>query len=152
MNPALYGNDPVNWMTATPTPQPGSGGPMDSDGDGMPDAWETDHGLDPDANDADEDPDGDGMTNVEEYRAGTDPQDPDSLLQITLNGVTGNQATLRFDAVEGKSYRVLYRNQLSSGPWLVLTQVLSAPVARQVEVTDPDAGASGQRFYRLATP
>jgi hypothetical protein len=40
----------------------------DSDGDGMPDAWETAHGLNPnDATDANKDCTGDGYTNIEKY-------------------------------------------------------------------------------------
>jgi len=42
--------------------------PPDADGDGMPDAWETSHGLNPrDAADASADRDRDGYTNIEEY-------------------------------------------------------------------------------------
>jgi pectate lyase len=48
--------------------------PQDSDNDGMPDAWETQHALDPsDAGDNAQDADGDGYTNVEECLNGTDP-------------------------------------------------------------------------------
>ena len=48
--------------------------PPDTDGDGMPDAWEKGHALDPrDAADGSKDQDGDGYTNVEEYLNGTDP-------------------------------------------------------------------------------
>ena len=46
----------------------------DSDNDGMPDAWETKYGLNPqDASDAARDLDKDGYTNIEEYLNGTDP-------------------------------------------------------------------------------
>ncbi len=48
--------------------------PVDSDGDGMPDAWEVRHGLNPhNPADAAADPDHDGYTNLEEYLNGTDP-------------------------------------------------------------------------------
>jgi len=46
----------------------------DSDQDGMADAWEKTHGLNPvEAGDSRLDPDNDGYTNVEEYLNGTDP-------------------------------------------------------------------------------
>lgn len=48
--------------------------PVDGDGDGMPDAWESKHGLDPaSADDAAEDADDDGYTNIEEWLNGTAP-------------------------------------------------------------------------------
>src|SRR5438874_589043 len=47
----------------------------DSDGDGMPDAWEVTHGLNPNLNDANSDSDGDGTSNVKEFQRGTDPSD-----------------------------------------------------------------------------
>ena len=50
----------------------------DLDGDGMPNLWEYENSLNPAVNDADGDADGDGATNLEEYLAGTDPNDPDS--------------------------------------------------------------------------
>ncbi|MDD5223772.1 MAG: MopE-related protein [bacterium] len=51
----------------------------DSDGDGMSDAWETAHGLNPgDPSDAGLDPDTDGLTNLEEFRLGADPGIPDT--------------------------------------------------------------------------
>ena len=51
----------------------------DSDGDGIPDAWERAHGLNPvDPDDAAKDPDGDHFTNLEEFDSGTDPNDAKS--------------------------------------------------------------------------
>jgi len=49
--------------------------PEDSDGDGMPDYWETQFGLDPkDPSDAMKDADADGYANIEEYANNTHPR------------------------------------------------------------------------------
>jgi hypothetical protein len=57
------------WPVLKPAPAP-----VDADADGMPDAWEKAHGLNPnDASDSSGDKDNDGYTNVEEYLNGTDP-------------------------------------------------------------------------------
>ncbi len=54
----------------------------DDDGDGLPNQWETDHGLDPNSssgvNGADGDLDNDTLTNLEEYQRGTLPNSPNS--------------------------------------------------------------------------
>ncbi len=69
---------------------------LDSDGDGLPDTWETAHGLNPSSSaDAYLDPDGDGLSNFDEYPNGTDPQDADtdhggeSDLSEAVNGRDG---------------------------------------------------------------
>jgi hypothetical protein len=52
----------------------------DSDGDGMPDWWEMENGLDPlNAADAPLDNDNDFFTNLQEYKNGTDPNVPDAM-------------------------------------------------------------------------
>jgi hypothetical protein len=57
----------------------------DSDGDGLPDLWEVEMGLDPRAatglNGAEGDPDGDGFTNLQEFAGKTDPWEVDLLIR-----------------------------------------------------------------------
>lgn len=51
----------------------------DSDNDGMSDAWEKIHGLDPnDPSDAKNDPDRDGLSNLDEFKQCTSPKSADS--------------------------------------------------------------------------
>jgi hypothetical protein len=57
------------WPTLKSAPAP-----ADSDHDGMPDAWETRHRLNPrDPSDGPADADKDGYTNLEEHLNNTDP-------------------------------------------------------------------------------
>src|SRR4051794_30462413 len=46
----------------------------DSDGDGMPDAWEQQNQTNPNFDDRASDPDGDGISNINEFRVRTSPQ------------------------------------------------------------------------------
>jgi hypothetical protein len=50
----------------------------DTDGDGMFDAWEVEHGLNPIVNNANGDLDGDGLTNLQEFQQGRNPQVKDN--------------------------------------------------------------------------
>ena len=75
----VYAANPHNgaWAFASATFNTG-----DTDGDGLPDAWEILHGLDHTSsagNDgANGDPDGEGLLNTGEWLAGTDPNDADT--------------------------------------------------------------------------
>jgi hypothetical protein len=68
------GNQAADQITVSWTP-PASG---DSDGDGLPDAWEQQYFMSL-AETGGGDPDNDGATNAQEYAAGTDPTDPASV-------------------------------------------------------------------------
>ena len=141
-----YGNDPINWTTAAPNPGPAAGNP-DSDGDGMPDLWELLYGLSVGVNDAASDLDGDGASNLNEYLSGTVPNDPNSFLRLMIVGA--GPAVLQFNAGDGRTYTIEYKNTLNAPSWSKLTDV-PAGVARLVQVPDPSATPT--RFYRLRTP
>ena len=148
---ALYGNDPLNWTVALPTPGPAGTPDCDRDADGMPDAWETQFGLDPDsAGDAAQDADLDGLTNLEEYLSGTAPNDPASRLQLERVTLVNGEVIVEFWALAGRSYALLYRDSVTGGPWLKLLDLPVFPATQPVTINDgaPDS----QRFYRIVTP
>jgi hypothetical protein len=146
-----YANDPTNWIAATPTPGPS--GIMDSDGDGLPDDWEMQHGLNKnDPSDASQDPDHDGMTNLQEYLSGTDPQDGQSYLRLQCSAVNDGAAILQFTAVAGRSYTVLYRSAADSGAWQKFMDVAAPATTQIITLYDASATANHRRFYRLVTP
>ena len=64
----------------------------DTDGDGMPNTWELNHGLNPfDPSDASQDSDTDGLTNAQEYQYGTDPR----LADTDHDGVSDREEIAR---------------------------------------------------------
>jgi len=98
----------------------------DQDLDGVPDIWEMAHDLNPVlAADAIDDSDGDGMDNGSEYLSGTDPNDSASRLHLVSDVLPMNQGRLlqlEFMAVAGRTYRLEYRDDLSSATWTPLLE------------------------------
>ena len=83
-------------------------------GDGVPDVWKRQHGIDVlDATAMQRDLDGDGFTAMEEFRAETDPTDPTSHPPI--------ESRLVLDRIESRPFRLRFmsRSRLPNGSWRV---------------------------------
>jgi hypothetical protein len=63
------------------------------------------------------DPDGDGFTSAQEYSLGTDPMDAGSSFKTGTLSRFGNNVTITWSSVSGKTYQVQKRASLSSGTW-----------------------------------
>ncbi|HAS81965.1 MAG TPA: hypothetical protein DCS43_04655, partial [Verrucomicrobia bacterium] len=138
------------------------GGAVNLAGDGIPDVWKLEYGLDPENLDgvslASDDPDGDGASNYHEWQAGTDPLSDSSVFGIVgvgLGAIGGDPApdggsgfVVRWRTVPGRRYFVEAATVLA-GPWINVSGVLQA-IGEVLEWTDPAAGE--RRFYRIGTP
>ncbi len=144
-----FGNDPANWIADPPSPGPAASN-GDSDGDGLPDAWETLYSLDPlNQNDAGLDSDGDGLSNLDEYRLGTNPRDASSGLRLTIARATaGGGLVLSFTANANFGYVIEFTDALGNA-WQTLQTFAAAPGTRVVQ--QAVAATTARRFYRLRT-
>jgi hypothetical protein len=127
----------------------------DTDGDGIPDEWESSYGNDSTNLNATADLDGDGMKNWEEFVAGTDPTNALSFLKVETIGSTSStnlQVQIEFNAVSNRTYTVLSSQTASGGVWSRVADVVAAGSNRTVRVFDQKPAGATARFYRLTTP
>jgi hypothetical protein len=125
-----------NLVTTNPNP--------DSDGDGLPDAWETQF-LGTLTYGPNDDPDHDGLSNYQEYIAGTDPSNANSVLRVTEINATSGQVNLTWNSVAGKTYTIYSANQID-GPY---TPVLTMPSAGDGQTSTNLTGSASSQFYRV---
>ena len=128
-----------------------SGSPLDSDGDSIPDGWESQYGLDPfNSTDATQDADGDEISNLNEYLAGTDPLNSADYLHIaslTTTGANRADVMIVFKTAVGKSYRIERTDSLPAFTWQTVGDIVGT--GSNAEIQDVGAVlAAPRRFYR----
>ena len=117
----------------------------DTDGNGVPDAWEYFHFgrlLGSTFSDAD----GDGQSDRAEWFAGTNPFDRTDVFKITGIGMSGGQVEIRWRGKPGKTYRVLHSANLAS--WQTLVDYSQRLEGDETVVTDRSPSGT-RRFYRV---
>ncbi|MES2982481.1 MAG: C25 family cysteine peptidase [Verrucomicrobiota bacterium] len=91
---------------------------MDEDTDDMDDSWETTYFGSTGISNGTVDSDNDGFTDQQEYRCGTNPNNSNSLLKIaSSNTINKTEMMLTFNAVEGKTYKLLASPNLTASSW-----------------------------------
>ena len=119
---------------------------VDSDGDGMPDAWEIAKLLDPVRDDSQEDFDGDGFTNGAEYAADTDPRNAASLLRVDGLEFNGTSVIIHWRGGAAVRRELVRATNLASNDWQVIEQH-EPPTATTGTTLDESPPAQG--FYKL---
>jgi type VI secretion system Hcp family effector len=120
----------------------------DSDGDGIPDAYEFANGLNAFADDANLDLDRDGASNIAEYRAGTVANNATSVFRV--RGISRSNGTMliTWSSVPNKTYTIEKSTSLN-GPW---TNVQSGiPASTQPETSRVVPFIPGRLFYQVET-
>jgi hypothetical protein len=83
---------------------------VDSDGDGLPDAWEqaliSIYGGTLGSINPNDDTDADGISNLNEYLAGTYAFDPNDGFRLALTSVTEGASRMEFLAIRGRTYTI----------------------------------------------
>lgn len=121
----------------------------DSNGNGIPDTWETAYFGSATGANRELDSDGDGMKNWEEYVAGTNPTNAASYLHVERVTPAGG-ATITFPAAASRSYTVEYKDGLNTVFWTRLGDIVPRSADWMATIVDPSPATN--RFYRLATP
>ena len=119
----------------------------DTDGDGMPDYWESLNGFNPSSSaDAALDTDGDGMSNLREYLAGTDPRVKASCLRIT-NFFARATYSVSFPTSLYRSYDLQFASNLA--PTTVWTTVVPGALGNGLGLTLSNNLPAGAGFYKV---
>ena len=136
---------------------------VDSDGDGLPDAWEQAlidiYGGNLASIRPGDDTDGDGISNLNEYIAGTYAFDPTDGFSLALLGLNAGASSLELLAIRGRSYSLQASSDLRTwtpvpfrvtGPGSLPTLLnnYQATDVRMLQVEVPPQPGTTNRYFR----
>jgi len=130
---------------------------LSATGDGLPNGWKQQYGLNPllssGNNGPNGDPDGDGFSNLQEYLAGTDPTNSASALRITAIVRQGTNILVTWTCVGGHSYvlqsTVPFTPPGYSGALIDTSPLISVPGVGESTTNYLDVGAA---YAPILTP
>ncbi len=131
----------------------------DADKDGMDDAWELAHGLNPAVDDRLADPDGDGVSNITEYTLGSGPRTPNTAADTDGDALPDDWERRHLGGLGyapgsdpgGVGRTLLQSFQLGLGPWPAapVTAGLRAWLRTDLGIS-PDAAGRVARWLDLS--
>ena len=123
----------------------------DTDGDGLPDAWERENGTNPNLNDASSDPDLDGLSNLQEFWAGTSPTNAASVLRLNAIIASASELMLSFEAISNRGYTIESRTSAGDA-WTNFVEWAPVSTNHFVTVTNSPLSKESLFFRLLAHP
>jgi hypothetical protein len=120
---------------------------IDTDGDGMADAWER-LNFGSTAASPNADPDGDGATNLQEYGAGTNPNDASDVFRITNFTKSGDVISLGWKSVPTRNYLIDKTPAIKPASWSDSGLGSITPGGLNTSRTFSDTDAT-MKFYRV---
>lgn len=126
---------------------------IDTDGDGIPDWWETLHGLNLGvSSDGNIDTDGDGFRNWQEYVAGTDPTNARSAFGIATFGTAPSRGiVIKWPSASNRVYRLTRASDLLAGTngFFVLPGASNLPATPAENTYTDVVEGVGPYFYKI---
>lgn len=119
----------------------------DTDGDGLPDAWETKYFTNTIFATGTTDRDGDGASDLAEFHAGTLPNNASSVFRLTSLQLGGPTNVLQWSSVSNRAYLVEFAPHITNAIWTTLgSERLGIPPLNVITDTPP---AVTTRYYRV---